>query len=801
MIAFLACALLTAQELPEAQAPNIDSIQFFESRVRPILVEHCHGCHGSKKQWGGLRLDSREAMLRGGDSGPAFTDKKPEESLLIRAVRHMDPDLKMPENGKLSDQQIADLVRWVEIGSPYPNSADTTTPNRDPNHWSFQPPVQQLPPAVANSDSTQTAMDAFILAGLESKGLAPATPADKRTLIRRLTFDLIGLPPEPAEIDEFMADLRPDAFDRLIDRLLASPAYGERWGRRWLDVARYADSNGLDENIAHGNAWRYRDYVVSSFNRDKPFNQFVTEQIAGDMLPAADELSQHEQYIATGFISIGPKVLAEVNEAKMRMDIIDEQIDAVGRVFLGMTLGCARCHDHKFDPIGIGDYYGLAGIFKSTRTMDTYTKVAKWHENLLPSDEARQIQANYDSQLAASKQAVEAFIAKADQAAKENIPAGTEPPEKLETLYPEETKAELAKLREALATLEKNPPELPSAMGVTEDQVIDVAIHLRGDPQKLGDIAKRHTPPVLRGPNHPEFSPAESGRRELAAWLVDPAHPLTSRVTVNRIWRGHFGQGLVRTTENFGLLGERPSHPELLDWLALRFIQNGWSYKAIHRLILSSNTWQQSSTAGHDSIARDPENRLFSRMPVRRMDAEEVRDALLSVGEQLDSQMGGSLLKVKNRGYLFDHTSIDLSDYSSRRRSIYLPVIRNNVYDVFQLLDFPDPAVPTGDRASTTVAPQALLMMNSDFVMQSADALAERLLSLNLNDAQRVQQMYEIACGRAITADESQASLNFLADLRQSLVTEEPDPAQRDRKALSILCHVTLASNEFIYVR
>lgn len=801
LFAFFAYLLLSAQDSVQGQEPSADSLEFFESRVRPVLVEHCHSCHGSKKQWAGLRLDSREAILRGGDTGPAITANDPEKSLLIRAVRQTDPDLKMPENGKLSDQQIADLVRWVELGAPFPKSAGTATRNRDPNHWSFQPPVSHAVPSVNEHNWPESDIDQFILAPLESAGLKSAGRADKQTLLRRVTFDLTGLPPTPDDIEAFVTDERPDAFARLVDRLLSSPAYGERWGRRWLDVARYADSNGLDENIAHGNAWRYRDYVVASFNADKPFDQFITEQLAGDLLPASDEPTRHEQFIATGFISIGPKVLAEVNEAKMRMDIIDEQIDAVGRVFLGLTLGCARCHDHKFDPIDIGDYYGLAGVFKSTRTMDTYTKVAKWHENLLASDAARQMQAEYDARLAASKQAIEAFVTKADQTAREAIPTGTEPPEKLETLYSDATKAELAKLREELAAIEKNPPELPSAMGVTEDQVIDVAIHLRGDPQKLGDVVKRHTPPVLKGAKYPEFSGSQSGRRELAAWLVDPAHPLTARVIVNRMWRGHFGHGLVRTTENFGLLGEVPSHPELLDWLALRLINDGWSQKSIHRRILTSNTYQQSSLGTEATTAHDPENRLFGRASVRRLDAEEVRDALLSVGEQLDSQMGGSLLKVKNRGYLFDHTSIDLSDYSSRRRSIYLPVIRNNVYDLFQLLDFPDPAVPTGDRAFTTVAPQALLMMNSDFVMQSADELARRLLQQASDDAQRVSLMYRIACGREISASEREESLSFLADIRRSLASAESDPAQQAIKPWSILCHVTLASNEFIYIQ
>ncbi|MEX2027629.1 MAG: DUF1549 and DUF1553 domain-containing protein, partial [Pirellulaceae bacterium] len=595
----------------------------------------------------------------------------------------------------------------------------TAKRTRDKNHWAFHPPSPQAIPPVQTVAWQQSAVDPFVLAKIEGTGLEPTEMADRRTLVRRVTFDLTGLPPTPEDAEAFLADEQPDAFDRLVDRLLASPAYGQRWGRHWLDVARYADSNGLDENVAHGNAFRYRDYVVAAFNADKPLDRFIVEQLAGDLLAADNEPQRHEQLIATGFLTIGPKVLAEVDMAKMQMDIVDEQIDAFGRVFIGLTLGCARCHDHKFDPIETADYYGLAGIFKSTRTMETYTKIAKWHENPLPSDAATAMKAEYDAQLAAKKLAVEQFVAAADKTARESLAADAKPPEKLESLYPDATKAELKKLRDALAELEKNPPELPAAMGVTEDKIIDVAIHIRGNPLKLGDVAPRHVPPAVQGPEMPQFSPTASGRQELAAWLVDAKNPLTTRVMANRIWRWHFGEGIVRSTDNFGLLGEMPSHPELLDWLAGRLVADGWSLKRLHRLLLASATYQQSSVGSTETIAADPENRLFSRTSVRRLEAEEVRDSLLAVSGQLDHTIGGSLLKVKNRAFFFDHTSIDLTDYTSRRRSLYLPVVRNNVYDLFQLLDFPDPAIPSGDRATTTVAPQALLMLNSDLVMQS----------------------------------------------------------------------------------
>jgi mono/diheme cytochrome c family protein len=787
-----------------AADPTAEQVRFFETSVRPLLVEHCQKCHGEKKQWAGLRLDSREALLKGGDTGPAVVAGKPQESRLIRAVRHEDDDLVMPPEPaeKLSERQIADLVRWVEMGAPFPAvkvAAEGRT--RDPNHWAFVPPQPQTVPTVKDAGWTATPIDNFILSKLEAAGLGPAAPADRRALLRRVTFDLTGLPPTPKEIDAFLADDKPGAYERVIDRLLGSPAYGERWGRHWLDVARYADSNGLDENVAHGNAWRYLDYVVASFNRDKPYDLFLTEQLAGDLLAAETEAQRREQLIATGFLAIGPKVLAEVDEAKMQMDIVDEQIDTLGRAVLGMTFGCARCHDHKFDPIATADYYGLVGILKSTRAMEHYKKVAKWHENPLPSPEARDMQADYDARVAAKKQELEAFIARADALVRESAEPESKLPEKLETLYPEETKKQLKGLRDELAQLEKNPPELPAAMGVKEDQVADSPIHIRGNPLKCGEIVSRHTPPVMQGPAAPQFSAAESGRRELAQWLVDPNHPLTSRVIVNRVWRWHFGAGLVRSTDNFGLLGEAPSHPELLDWLAQRFVADGWSFKKLHRLILLSNTYRQSSVPQGDAAMRDPENRLFSRAEVRRLEAEEVRDALLAVSGQLDATLGGSLLHVKNRGYFFDHTSKDVTDYSSRRRSIYLPVVRNNLYDLFQLLDFPDAAIPSGDRPTTTVAPQALMMLNSDFVMQSAAGLAARLLAEEEEDDRRLARLYVLAYGREATAQEIEANREYLAEIERSLAAAEPEAAKRRQGAWNVLCHTIVAANEFVYLK
>ena len=804
LIGLILVGSAVAAEVARAEAePTTEQVQFFETSIRPLLVEKCHKCHGAEKQWGMLRLDSREALLRGGDTGPAIVPGKPEESLLIRAINHADDSLKMPPKEKLSDKQIADVTRWVKLGAPFPAAmASKSKPIRDPNHWAFQPPVDLAVPQTANTTWSRGSLDQFILAKLETAQLVPTAGADKRTLIRRVTFDLTGLPPTPEEIADFLANDRPDAFARLIDRLLASPVYGERWGRHWLDVARYADSNGLDENVAHGNAWRYRDYVVSSFNQDQPFDEFLVEQLAGDLLPAVDDAARQRLLIATGFLSLGPKVLAEVDETKMQMDIIDEQIDTVGRAILGLTLGCARCHDHKFDPIETADYYGLAGIFKSTRTMEHFKKVAKWHENPIPSPADLALKTAFDAQVAQKKTAIQTLVEKADAAVKASLPAGEAPPAKLETKYPEETKAELKRLRDELTQFEKSAPEMPTAMGVSEAAVVDEAIHIRGNPLKLGEVVPRRVPHVLAGASEPKLNAAHSGRLELARWLVDPNHPLTSRVLVNRVWRWHFGKGLVRTPDNFGLLGEPPTHPELLDWLARRTMQRGWSLKALHRQIVESATYQLDSHPDRGLTERDPENRLFGRTDIRRLEAEAVRDALIAVGVGLDQTLGGSLLNVKNRAYFFDHTSKDLTDYTSARRSVYLPVVRNNVYDVFQLLDYPDAAVPNGDRPTTTIAPQALLMMNSDFVMKcSADLAATVLAETHSHDAQRIGSLYLRSYGREPTADEIASVQTFLRDVEQAVSTSEGTREQHRRRAWDSLCHTIVSSNEFIYVK
>ncbi|MSQ94222.1 MAG: DUF1549 domain-containing protein [Gemmataceae bacterium] len=795
VLVLAALAIATAPDAVCAQekAASPEQVRFFETSIRPLLVDRCQKCHGPKKQKAELRLDSRASILKGGESGPAAVPGYPDKSLLIKAVRHVSDKLKIPDGKKLSGREIADLTRWVQMGLPYPETL--AAPKADPkNWWAFQSPRRPEVPKVKDSAWPQTALDHFILAKLEAKGLKPAPAADRRTLIRRATFDLIGLPPTPAELDAFVKDTSANAFAKVVDRLLASPHYGERWGRHWLDVARYADSNGLDENVAFGNAWRYRDYVVKAFNDDLPFDQFVLEQLAGDLLETKDVAVRQRRLIATGFLSLGPKVIAEVDEKKMEMDIVDEQIDTVGRAFMGLTLGCARCHDHKFDPIPLADYYGLAGIFRSTKTMDHFKKIARWHEHPLASATDPAIKAAHASEIAKQKAVIDELARKPT----------------------EETKATLKRLRDELAKLEKSGPTIPTAMGVADGVVVDAAIHPRGNHLKIGKAVPRHVPVLLALEHAPAFDAKTSGRLELGRWLVQPDHPLTSRVMVNRIWRWHFGDGIVRSTDNFGTLGELPSDQALLDWLAHRFTlpsplggegsgvrgDGAWSIKAMHRLIMLSSTYQMSATADAKTKEADPENRLHGRANVRRLEAEAIRDTLLAVGGVLDRSMGGSMLHVKNRDYLFDHTSKDTTSYDSRRRSLYLPVIRNHLYDVFQLFDYPDPATPSGDRATTTVAPQALFLMNSDWTMKICDHLAESLLKqTGLDDVGRVRRLYVEAYGRDATDAEAAKAIALVREVDLAIQKREPNLDRRRLLAWSALCQVVVSANEFVYVQ
>ena len=769
--------------------PNAAAVKFFETKIRPVLVKQCYDCHGPESDnESGLRLDSLAAILRGGRSGPAIIPGKPRKSLLILAVNH-DPSLTaMPPKTKLSRREIADLTSWVRRRAPWPNAKlpSQLPKNRtktieftqaEKSFWAFQPPQQPALPDIRMKSWPQRPLDNFVLAVLESKGLGPAAAADKRTLIRRVTLDLHGLPPTPEETAAFLADSSAAAFEKVVDRLLASPRYGERWARHWLDVVRYADSNGMDDNMVYADAWRYRDYVISAFKKDKPFDQFVHEHLAGDLLPAAPGWdSPSEGLIATGFLMIGPKMLAEDDPVKQQMDIIDDLIDTIGRTFMGMTLGCVRCHDHKFDPIPISDYYALAGIFKSTKVMMTYRVDSKWNSRALgkPEDEKRLEKLEEELDALDSAVVLGNFINKA---------------------------AEKKRLQERLAVVIQEYAKIPKAMAAEEDRVVTLPVFLRGNPLTPGAMAPRGFPQILTGKRSSTISNKGSGRRELAEWLTRPDHPLTGRVIVNRIWKGHFGQGIVRSMDNFGRLGQRPDNQPLLDWLTLRFVKSGWSIKALHREILLSSAYQMSTAYDEQAARVDPENRLLWRMNRRRMEAGVIRDSLLFVGDDLEFGQGGPVISAKPFVILNAGMLRDPALYQTNRRSIYLPVLRSGLYEVFQAFDFPDPAIVTGNRSTTTVAPQALFMMNGKLMSRSANKMAGRLLEEAKKDKRdRIALAYEITYGRPPTGEEVADWMSFVKKYQTAVEQEKVKSQNLELRVWQAVCRVLLSSNEFIYV-
>jgi hypothetical protein len=745
-------------------------VLFFEQKIRPVLIRHCYSCHSTqgKKARGGLRVDARAALLAGGDSGPALVAGKPETSLLIRALRH--DQIAMPPKERLPEEVVNDFVRWIELGAPDPRDGRMTSTRTGINieegrkFWAFQSPRRHDAPAVRDTNWSRGFVDRFILAALEARGLRPTRDADRPMLLRRLSLDLIGLPPTPQEIDAFISDRSPDAWARMVDRLLASPAFGERWGRHWLDLARYADSNGKDENFTYHDAWRYRDHVIASFNVDKPFDQFIQEQIAGDLLPAANQRERDDLLTATGFLVVGPKMLFDRDKFKQMMDVVDEQIDTIGRTFLGLTLGCARCHDHKFDPVPTIDYYALAGILASTRTLDG-TKlgnplISGWMVRGLGlgGEKARAAQVAHQNKL----EAVSESLRKAEsdlrvqQAAKKSSDQIDPLPQRVKAL-----KAEEAMLK---ATA---PPAPPLVMAVRdEDDPSDMRVNIRGNPGALGDVVPRGFLKVAT--RHRGVIPEDrSGRLELAQWLAGRDNPLTARVFVNRAWMHLFGKGLVRTVDDFGAQGERPTHPELLDTLAIRFVEEGWSVKKLVRAIVMSHTYQIAVVEDGRAARVDPENRLLWRAHRRRLQAEVLRDAMLSVAGQLDRRMGGSSVSGLGEHATNNNAKDTLDTDRDRRRSVYLPVIRNGLPSIFEVFDFADPDATTGKRNSTIVPTQALYLMNSPFVIEQARKTAEWLLAVATTDEGRLDVLYRRALGRVPTAQERETALRFLSEQRE----------------------------------
>lgn len=894
---------------PIAAEPGSESkvsIEFFEEKIRPVLVEQCYQCHAAdaKQVHGGLLLDSRDSIRGGGESGPGVVPNNPDESLVLDAIRY--ETFEMPPSGKLPDSVIADFERWILAGAPDPREDNGRVKPKSGididagrEFWCFRP-VQDTPlPNVKDQSWPESDIDAFILSTLEENQLQPVADADRATLIRRVNLALVGLPPSPDEILNFLNDPLPTnlALTRLVDRLLESQHFGERWGRHWLDVVRFAESSGGGRTLLFPDAWRYRDYVIEAFNADMPYNQFVREQIAGDLLPADDWQTRRRQLTATAFLLLGPTNYELQDKEILEMDIVDEQLDTIGKALMGMTIGCARCHDHKFDPIPMRDYYAIAGIFKSTRSV-VHDNVSAWNTVNLPADPATEaVIAKFEADIKTLDQQLKRLSKKAttkdavapdslvgividdeganksgswkksvsvkpyvgtgyihDNGAREatataefrcELPTPGEyevrlaythggnrssevpvvihhaegssralinqqikPPtgafKSLGTFRFErdacivvsndgakqgvvivdavqlisvasidassfaanakstqdddaDLEKQIAELEQQIKTLKADSPKRETAMApVEEDSAGDIHLAIRGVPHNKGPLVSRGVLQVAMSRPFPEIPPQASGRLEFANWLVDSSHPLTARIIVNRVWYWLFGAGLVRTVDNFGETGETPSHPELLDHLALEFMQDGWSIKRLVRRIVLSHVYRLSSEIDHAALDIDSGNRLLRRMNRRRLEAEVIRDSLLQFAGSLDRQLGGPNIKPNTKieyDYVFDST----------RRSVYLPVFRNTLPQVFATFDFADPNIQGGKRTASTIAPQALLLMNQPFVIDQTRLAAERLLSdKSIEPDQRILYCYLQVLGRKPSTREQTLAENFL---------------------------------------
>lgn len=944
IIAFL--LLLSSNAISAEQA----GIDFFETKIRPVLIKHCYECHSEKTAAlkGGLLVDSAAGLLTGGDTGPSIVKGKASESLLLQSLKY--ETYEMPPAGKLPDEVIADFERWIEMGAPDPRtgSVDPAAMKKEIDFaaarqfWSFLPVESHVIPEVKTSDWPRNWIDRFVLSRLEEEQLSPQPDADRATLLRRISFDLTGLPPTPADLERFLETRDVDAIEKYVDSLLASPQYGVHWGRHWLDVARYADSNGGDFNATFHEAWRYRNYIIDSFNEDRSFQDLIIEQIAGDLLPSQSDEQRVKQLVATGFLMLGTKMLSERDKERLRMDVVDEQISTVGSAFLGMTLGCARCHDHKFDPIPTRDYYALAGIFRSTQVLDGEIQqyVSNWVRQPLPiAPEHAAALAEHQKKEAELKQEIKkvesllkklestgelasalrlgvvvddqdaeqvgtwksstfsknfigtnylhddkmdkgqkkvifratlpkdgeyevrlAFFGRPDLAT--NVPVtilhadgqtditvdqsqvppiaklfkpigrwrftsdrraevtiattGTvgyvfadavqfipvedlhqKPDEKQPQLVEVDgEKKRLDKLKEQQKELAKSaPPPAPVALAVKDaTERGDCNVCIRGETRMLGPKVPRGFLSVINFHDRIEIPDEESGRLELARWIADSRNPLTARVYVNRVWHHLMGAGLVRSVDNFGSLGDQPTHLELLDQLAVEFIAHGWSTKWLVRQIILSRTYQQSTEYDAAKWERDPENKLLWRANRKRISAESIRDAILAAGDQLDlTSMESPVAGLGTLVTVNVATDQGVKIQESTRRTAYQPIIRSELTSVLRVFDFADPDFSTGERAKTNVPAQALWMLNGDFVTQQSALIVNHSFKTSYSTvSERIENLTKLILGRPPTIDEARISQTFI-DAKLLDVEDEED----EKAVWQEFVHALIASTSF----
>jgi len=764
--------------------PSAVDINFFESRIRPILIEHCYGCHSAEADRirGGLLLDTREGWHVGGISGPAIVPGDPDASLLIESIRWADEDFQMPPRRKLPDADIRLLEEWVRRGAPDPRvpsliGEDDANALAIPgggvpkeagrDHWAFQPITDPEVPQVDDTRWAGSDIDRFILARLEEQSLRPAAAAKKDTLIRRLSFDLRGTPPTPEEIREFTSDRSPGAYESLVDSYLDSQEFGERWARHWLDVARYAESSGKENDIPYAFAWRYRDWVIDAFNSDMPYDEFVRLQIAGDLVPARSVKTATSHLIATGYLAIGSKSHQERNRQQFILDVADEQIDTITQGMLGLTVSCARCHDHKYDPISQQDYYQLAGVFMSSETLfggsaanrsmssDLYTIPESAGLPIGLPMPIQIYQRAKEQRERSERNAEQLRQTVAEQGRGSNAAAMLR--QQLNRIAP------LADLMERYDEQGRPTKVMYRAMGCRDSQTArDANLLVRGELDQPSDRVPRGIPPIA-GLEDPVLVDEGSGRLEFADWIASPDNPLTARVMTNRIWLHLFGNGIVESTENFGLEGKPPSHPELLDHLSTRFIEGGWSVKSLIREIVSSSAYRMDSRATAAGLRADPDNSLYWRMSPRRLEAEAIRDAILVASGSLDPDPSPGSPVSWSAGRAIAPDSLG-DALPSNNRSVYLPITRGAVPAFLDTFDIAEPSFVTGNRDETSVPSQALFLLNDPWVMEQADAMAAELLALPGTDEDRVRVAFMRTLGREPTSSERGSVRSFFRD-------------------------------------
>ena len=826
---------------------------FFDSKVLPILQKRCFECHShGTKIKGGLALDSRSGWVEGGDNGSAIEPGDVEASLLVKAVRYVDAEFEMPPKAKLPADEIAILEEWVKTGAHDPRSSGTSKLKKGIDlvegrkFWAFQPVRDPSPPRIQDTQWPLDPLDHFIRAKQEQRGIAPVADADRYTWLRRVSLDLTGLPPTETEVLAFAQDSSPQAFEVVVDRLLASKGYGERWARHWLDLTGYADMIGTSNNVFAEHAWRYRDYLIDSFNADKPFDEFVREQIAGDLMPAESTEDHAENIVATGFLMVGDIEIVNPDKARMEADHIDTQVNRIGQTFMGMTLGCVRCHDHKFDPIGVEDYYGIAGMLHSSPSSRKMPDMGVWstlNSTVLPETPGqlaarKKLEAENEQRIASLKSEEKKLsdekaaltkqlaalgktaapvptVAATDNAEREIAPSpeakATDDKDAL-VKRRDDLDAQIKKLGETIRHAEFFRDKTPRAFAMGDGVgPADMPVYVRGNPYTPGSVVPRGAVRVASWEPFPAIPAGQSGRLQLAEWLADKRHPLTARVTVNRIWQKLFATGIVPSVDYFGLRGEVPTDPELLDHLATRFMQGGWSQKTFLRSLVLSRTYRLGSPNEATAMKLDPENKLYWRMNRQRLDAEALRDSMLAASGELIRDSGGPALVLEepeNCGSLA-LKGVNPPNYTHRKprpsqdfeRTLYLPVLRNGTAGPDRLrafFDFVNPAEIAGQRSQTIVPTQTLFLLSNDLIRKRAHVLADKLIAAEPDEVARLESLWLRVVNRPLSSVEREEALAFLGGVEPLITTVKGRPALESIKWRE-LCHSLLASNEFVF--